>query len=181
MKVILLCGYRTNDNSEEALGLDRDEDGVTLIDRRIQQLCGLGLEVICVLSGHSAEKQLRHCTRIANVELAYDDESENCLASNIRAGLGAVEDDGCFVLPVEIPIPPAKVWQDLKEEWRKVRFDTDYAVLQPSEREGAPCQFGFPLLITRSGNQVLRDTPQIRSLVDARLKYLRLAPLAKPI
>lgn len=181
MKVILLCGYRTEDSSEEALGLERDEDGVTLIDRRIQQLGALGLEIICVLSGNSADRQLRHCTRIANVELAYDDDAETCLASNLRAGLAAVEDDGCFVLPIEIPCPPSETWENLKELWRKVRFENEYAALQLAESEGALCQYGFPLLITQQGNQVLRDTPQIRSLVDARLKYLRLAPQAKPI
>lgn len=181
MKALLLCGYRSSENVEESLGLVRDEDGVTLIDRRIQQLTHLGLEVVCVVSGATADAQLRQCTRIANVELVYDDEPEAFLVSNIRAGLAAVENDGCFILPVEVPCPPTEFWSFLKEEWRKIRFDSPYSVLQARTAEGAPCHFGFPLVITRLGHQILSQSPEIRTLVNTRLEYLHLAPEENPI
>lgn len=180
MKTILLCGYRIHESPELAIGLERDADGLTTIDRRIQELTQLGLEVICVVAGRSADEQLRHCSRIANVELVYDDDAQACLATNLRAGLEAVEDDGCFVIPVELPCPPEELWSFLKEEWRKIRFHTDYCVLQATQPEGAPWHLGFPLLITRKGNTELRDNPDIRSLVDARLKYLHLSPEVQP-
>ncbi len=190
MKVLLLCGYRTSDEQETPLGLERDSDGITLIDQRIQQLQEMGLEVICIVAGNIAEAQLRQCSRIANVELVYDDEQHPSLLTNIRFGLEAVDDDGCFVLPVELPSPPAEYWARLKEEWRKVRFDSDYSFLQGVDTTtGAPCHLGFPLIVTRAGNKQIVSTPEIRQMLDARLKYLclnfspqaGLAPSAKPI
>jgi CTP:molybdopterin cytidylyltransferase MocA len=181
MKALLLCGYRASDHQEEPLGLRRDENGLTLIDHRIQQLHQIGLEIVCVVSGATADEQLRHCTQIAKVELVYDDDSEACLASNVRAGLTAVAEEGCFVIPLEVPCPPPEMWRFLKEEWRKVRFDSPYAVLQARKVEGTPFHFGFPLVITRRGHQLIRDNPDIRSLVNTRLEFLHLAPDENPI
>jgi hypothetical protein len=182
MKALLLCGYRVGENQEDPPGLERDEAGIIQIDRRIQELQRLGLDVVCVVSGPTSEKQLRHSLRIADVELAFDDETNACLISNVRAGLTAVKNnEGCFVQPVEVPCPPAELWSLLKEYWRQTRFDSTYAVLQAAETNGHLCHFGFPLVISRRGHQILRENPEIHSLVNTRLEFLHLAPDGNPI
>lgn len=172
MKTLLLCGYRSSDNNEDILGIQRDENHQRLLDLQIQQLSNLGFEVITVLSGEHADEQLRVCPRIANTELVFDTSDSPTLASNLRAGLGATDDEGCFVLPVEIKPPSADVWRFLIQEWHKQGFNAPISILQAATVEGAPWHFGFPLLITRTGNRELRKLQNLLSLSDSRLSYL---------
>lgn len=165
MKVLLLCGYRVSESSEPTLGVD-------LIDKRILQLRRLGLEVICVLAGQSADDQLRICRRIADCELAFDTSDVPNVASNVKAGLAAVDGVGCVVLPVEVPVPDESFWHQLREKWRTIGFHTPHSILQMVDSQGAPCHHGFPLLITRKGNALIRELPEFKSLLDTRLNYL---------
>lgn len=174
MKILLLAGYRTSENSEEPLGIQRDESGQRLLDARIRQLSQLGLEVITVLAGIHADEQLRLCPRIANTELAFDTSDHICLATNLKAGLAATELEGCYVLPVEIPPPPAEVWRFLRQEWGRIGFHTETYILQATDAQGAPWHFGFPLLITAAGNKHIRKLNDFRSLMDTRLTYHQL-------
>lgn len=169
MNVLLLCGYRERDPHEEALAAEA-------IDRRILELQHLGFTVICVLAGAQADQQLRVCRRIVHCELVFDTQNEPNLATNLRAGIFANDGSGCFVLPVEAPCPPPEVWHSLRETWRKNGFHTDTNVYQLIDQQGAPSHFGFPLLVTRSGNTAIRKMQGFRSLLDTRLKYLLLSP-----
>ncbi len=171
MKVLLLAGYRTSDNSEEPLGIERDTGGQRLLDARIHQLSQLGLEVITVLSGQHADDQLRLCPRIANTELVFDTSDHVCLASNVKQGLAAVGPEGCYVLPVEITPPPADVWRLLRQEWGRMGFHTESAVFQAIDAQGAPWHFGFPLLVTTAGNNLISKISDFRSLTDPRVPY----------
>ena len=164
MKAILLCGYR-NEN---------DGLGKTLLDRRIQQLRTLGFEVICVLSGPGADAQLRHCPTLSSAELVFDCADQPSLASNLKAGLAATDGEGCFTIPLEVPLPPEEAWEFLRETWRNEGFHTQTNVFQAVNTEGAPWQFGFPLLITRSGNALIQELEGFHDLVDTRLKYSHL-------
>lgn len=167
MKALLLCGYRTLDPSENALGLERDAEGRTLIDRRIQQLQSYGLTVVTVLAGDSADEQLRHSRMIAQTEMAFAN-GRNILA-NVKEGLALLKEEACFALPVEVEPPPQEVWKFLLNEYGKLGFATEQCCLQTSM-----CH--FPLLLTHSGCQTLQNTEDLSSLVDARLKYVHLAP-----
>lgn len=167
MNAILLSGYRQVDENEAPLGTG-------LIDKRIYELQSLGLNVICVLAGHDADDLLRASRRLMSAELVFDTQDNPNLATNLKAGLAATEGEGSFVLPVEMPAPPPPVWWTLREEWRKVGFHTAHSCLQLRDGQGAPLHYGFPLLVTRAGNALIRESKDFRTLVDTRLKYLHL-------
>jgi hypothetical protein len=99
------------------------------------------------------------------------------LISNTRSGVFAAPGEACFVLPVEVPVPPHEVWTFLYNEYGKAGFGARLALLQAVQalNQEAPWHFGFPLLLTRFGGQLLRETPDLRSLLDTRLNYLHLA------
>lgn len=181
MKAILLSGYRASDFNEEPLGLTRAQGGATLMDTQIQQLIQLGLEVICVVSGQDAEQQLRVCPRIADTDLVFDTNDQVSLASNLKSGLAATGEEGCFALPVEITPPPAEVWRFLKHEWARLGFAFEAPVLQAVDAQGAPWHFGFPLLITKTGNKMIRGLTSFHSLTDSRLNYHHLPYQAESI
>ena len=190
MKTLLLCGYRAGDNAENPIGVERDIDGQTVIDRRILQLRELGHDIIAVLAGATADEQLRQCRLIQTTELAFDiSEPAGTLLSNTQAGALATNGEGFYVLPAEIPVPSPAIWNFLLNEYGKLGFATNECLLQAVTPQGAPWQFGFPLLVTRNGNKLLRNTPELKSLVDARLKSLQLEfkphaelePVSKPL
>lgn len=171
MKTLLLCGYRNLDLNENSL-----------IDRRIQQLWNLealvGTDLICVLSGAHADDQLRQSRHLSKVEIAFDTNHQDVhLLTNIRAGLAACTDrEPCFVLPIEIPCPENQVWQTLKEGLRASGIHSEYHLIQIADKGASATSFGFPLIITAKGNQLIRKQKNISSLVDPQLKYLRLSP-----
>lgn len=170
MKVLLLAGYR-NIVDEEPLGLNRDPNGQRILDSRIRELSQLGFEVICVLAGSGADEQLRLCPRIANTELVFDTSDQLSLASNLKTGLAAAENEGCFVLPVEVAPPPADLWRMLRQELGRMGFHTESPILQAIDAQGAPWHLGFPLLITLAGNKQICKLSNFVSLVDPRLPY----------
>ncbi len=169
MKTILLCGYRAG------LGLERAADGSLLVDVKIRELQRLGYEVVCVLAGNDADDVLRASRAIMSVELVFDTNGVDAtLSSNLRAGLAATDGEGCFAIPVELPVPEAPLWNFIREEWRREGFHTSVSVFQCVSSQGAPYHFGFPLLISRSGNSLIRGLTGFTSLVDTRLKYQHL-------
>jgi len=174
MKTLLLCAYRNRDENERPLGLETGEDGLTLIERRIDHLHRYGLEVVCVLAGADADEQLRRCPRIANTELAFDDGPELSLMSNIRAGLPVCEGEPCLVLPLEIPVPPARDVKRIVEEWGRAGMGDQISLVKMEA--GASSPHGFPLLVTRFGAKQLAGLPDLKTLVDTRLKYLHVSP-----
>lgn len=167
MTILLLCGYRDREESEMALFHAH-------VDNKIRHLKWMGYEVICVLAGAHADDQLRHCRRIADCELVFDTTDNPNLASNLKAGLAGTDGAGCFVLPVEVPSPSPETFAILKEAWRTKGFLTETHVYQLVSDEGAPCHYGFPLLVTRKGNVAVKEMQEFRSLLDTRLKYLQL-------
>jgi|GEM_PF-1332386 len=173
MTILLLCGYRDREDGEKALFFSH-------IDNRIRELRHLGLDVICVLGGATADEQLRHCRRIADCDLVFDTNDQPNLASNLKAGLAGTDGSGCFALPVEVPCPPREAFEILREVWRTRGFLTETNIYQLVSREGAPLQetiplhYGFPLLITRSGNSSIKEMQGFHSLLDTRLKYAQL-------
>lgn len=173
MKVILLAGYRPSDEDAPALGMQTDNDGVTLLDRRIAELRAHGFPVVCVIAGTRADEILRGSTMLAEAELVYDtNNNEATLASNLKAGLAACPGEAVLALPVEIATPPWRVWTYLRQSWRTHLYHEPVAALQIVE--GAPSHHGFPLLVTRAGNAQIVKATELRSLADTRLKYLHL-------
>jgi hypothetical protein len=190
MKTLLLCGYRNRTEDEIALGVGLNEALDTLIDQRIMELRDMGFSVVSVIAGAHSDDQLRRCRTIQDTELVFDDSPAVNLLSNTRAGLKAAPLEACFVLPVEIPPPPVETWKFLLNEYAKIGFGTKHGVLQVVEPIlGALWHHGFPLLITREGNKVLENTPELQSVVDTRLNFLQvpytidgdLAPSANPL
>jgi molybdopterin-guanine dinucleotide biosynthesis protein A len=178
MKILLLCGYRSTDASEVPLGLQRDEKRVTLLDRQISILMLFGYEVITVLSGAAADEQLRQSRRLPQTEMVFDQSVRPSLLSNAREGALSARHEACFVLPVEIPVPPAEIWNSLRNEYARIGFQTEKSVIQVG---GAAHHYGFPLLFTRQGAECLQITEDLNGLSDARLSYLHLAPEAKSL
>ena len=174
MRALLLCGYRADIGESSAT--------INLIDTRIRQLRALGFEVVTVIAGKSGDEILRRSKLIAETELVYDANGEDSnLASNLKAALAATEGEGCFALPLEVPCPPNELWNFLREQWRKQGFHTDTSVFHAVESEGAPCHYGFPLLISRKGNGLIRRLQGFLTLSDARLKYQHLVFDEKPL
>ena len=158
--------------------MDCDSMGLTRLDRQIERLLKLGMDVTCVLAGRRADEQLRHCRNIARVDMAFDDTPESLLGltSNVKAGLTAIgRDTACFALPVEIPCPAAPVWEFLKEGWRATGMEPSISVVQATDAQGAPWHFGFPVLITRQGHRHIMSLQGLTSMADKRLKYLHLS------
>lgn len=178
MRVLLLCAYRALDDGEIALGLKRAGDGKTILDRQIEALLALGMEVTCVLAGAGADEQLRQCHRLHEVDMVFDTATPLSLLSNLREGALNAPHEACFVLPVEIPAPPKEVWDFLRNEYARAGFNAEKSVIQA---EGAPCQYGFPLLFTRQGCLQLQEYKDLQGLVDTRLSYLHLALETKPL
>jgi hypothetical protein len=178
MRVLLLCAYRALDEGEAPLGLKRDADGKTILDRQIEALLALDLEVTCVLAGNEAEEQLRQSPRLLEADMVFDTAKPLSLMSNLREGALNAPHEACFVLPVEIPVPPREVWDFLRNEYAKAGFNAEKSVLQA---EGAPCQHGFPLLFTFHGCQHVQNFKDLNGLVDTRLSYLHLALETKPL
>jgi len=175
MKALLLCGYRASEDGEPTLGLERDSDGVTLIDRKIVQLRNQGLKVVCVLAGKTADEQLRQSRRIESCELVFDTSEPHCgLLSNVRSATFSLENEACLILPVEIPSPERTIWNFLKETLMQNRYAREASFVQITDPEGAPWHFGFPLLLTRNGANLIRETSSLTSLIDPRLQYLHL-------
>lgn len=170
MTVVLLCGYRDRELTEKALFYDH-------IDSQIRQLRWLGFNVVCVVAGAHADDQLRYCRRIADSELVFDTTDHPNLASNLKAGLAGTDGSGCFALPVEVPAPPREVFATLRDGWRTRGFLTETNIYQLLTDEGAPSHYGFPLLVTRSGNSTIKHLDGFRSLLDTRLKYSGLASM----
>lgn len=165
MSVVLLCGYREREADEKALFY-------SVLDNRIRDLKRMGFDVVCVLSGAYADEQLRHCPRISECDLVFDTQEFPNLATNMKAGLAGTDGSGCFVLPVEIPVPKAEEWEALREGWRVRGFLTETSIYK-----AAASQFGFPLLVTRKGNTTIREMTGFRTLLDERLRYEDLASL----
>lgn len=165
MKILLLCGYRINDDLSAPLGLD-------VLDARISELQGLGGEVYIVMSGPTADQYLVESKKIHDCELVYDTNSQPSLTTNLRAGLTAVADHNVFVVPVELPVADTAVWKMLLEEGRRVQFSTETDVVQAITYKGAPYHYGFPLFITRQGNKRIQEFTDLQGLIDARLRYL---------
>jgi hypothetical protein len=110
------------------------------------------------------------------------------LASNFKAGLKAAPGEAFFTLPVDIPAPPVEAWSLLRDAWRALPGESDVSMLQVITAQGAPWHFGFPLLCTRAGNELLTQITDFQSFLDVRLKYQHvvfhhesdLAPAQKP-
>jgi len=169
MKTLLLCAYRPLETYP--LGLERDSAGATLIDRRIYQLRELEHDIICVVGGASADRQLRECHAIADTELAFDESVQPGLLSNSREGLKLLREEACFILPVEIAPPPPQVWKSLSEELARTGLGTKHAFLRAS---ADPAPWHFPLLVTTYGAKRLLETADLTSLADARLNALEI-------
>lgn len=171
MKTLLLAGYRALDPNEPALGLKTTDDGTLFLDQQIAALFALGADVITVVSGPQADEQVRLSQLMAETELVFDTNNELLsLASNLKAGLTAAPGDACFVLPIEVPVPSANLWNQVKESWRQGGPLAPVHVITPT-LTGAP----FPLLVTPRGNRLIRDLTGFKSLLDTRLSYLHQA------
>lgn len=169
MRAVILCGYRGLDEGEEALGLQRNASGKTLLEVQIETLTAMRFDVTCVLSGNMADEQLRACRRLGEVEMVFDDAKNPSLLSNAREGAKSEHLEACFMLPVEIPAPPREVWDFLRGVYNKGGHDT----MESAFQTGAS---GFPLLFTRRGVEQLQKIADLKSLLDPRLAYLPVAP-----
>lgn len=167
MDVLLLGGYRN-----QPMGLQRNkEDGELWIDFQIRTLKEIGLSPIVILAGAHADNVLRVSRQLETCELVFDTNgTEANLFSNLRAGLH-VTSDACFVLPVEIPAPPETAWKQLKAELVQHGLLTSHHVFQLPMAEGAPWQYGFPLLVTAVGGKMILNLKDATGLTDERIGY----------
>lgn len=171
MEVLLLAGYRN-----QPIGIETLENGECWIDHQIRSLQQIGLTPIVVLSGAHADDVLRVSRRLESCELVFDaNDKESNLFSNLRSGLHATE-DACFVMPLEVSIPPETVWKKLKLELLQHGLLTRHHILQLALDEGAAWQHsGFPLLVTAVGGRVILDLENATGLTDERIRYHRLS------
>jgi len=170
MEVILLSGYRPN----LEIGQSRMENGVLWLDYQIQSLQQMGLSPIVVLSGTNADDVLRVARHLETCELVFDtNDNGSTLYTNLRAGLRATK-DACFAMPVEVPTPGETHWRFLKQELVNLGLRTPHHVIHMPPHEGAVWHYGFPLLVTASGNQTIQRLENGTGLTDERIRYHRL-------
>jgi hypothetical protein len=173
MKILLLAGYRTPVGKEIPVGLHVDGNGQSILSSQIIQWSNIGFEVVTILAGPQAEEQIRKCRELDNIEIAFDTTANPTLISNLSAGLYTTE-ESALVQPVELPFPGRAVCSFLKNESGKIIARSPHTFLQAVDDKGAPCHMGFPLLVTRSGNQLIRSLDDLSGLNDPRLNYLKI-------
>ncbi len=171
MKTLLLCGYR-NPNNEPPLGLTPEvkwkDQNLTTLERQIQSLKKISQDVVCVLSGTQAEVQIRQTRALDSCEIVYDTNEHASLMTNVQAGL-ALTQEAVFVLPVEVPAPSPEVWNELMVRYAQLGWCTPRLGLQ-LELDDLRAPYGFPLLVTRTGNQTLKKSGKIDDLRQLLLR-----------
>jgi hypothetical protein len=162
MDVLILAGYKKNHSLDPVL-----------LDRQIERTREMGLNPIVVLSGKYADETLRRSLLLSSCELVFDTNDEDVsLMTNLKAGIQMVAET-CFVLPVEVPAPPSEAWKALKIAFQTSGFTTKFALLQLTDQQGAPWNWGFPLFVTRFGRHLLLNEENLTSFFDPRWTYLR--------
>jgi hypothetical protein len=169
MEVILLSGYRPH-----PIGTKKLENGEVWLDYQIRLLQEMGLTPVVVLSGRHADETLRVARHLESCELVFDtNENQSTLYTNLRAGL-KVTSEACFALPIEVPTPSQDHWHQLKGELLNVGLRTAHHVIHMPPHEGAVWHYGFPLLVTAFGNQMIQKMEDGTGLTDERIRYHRL-------
>jgi hypothetical protein len=173
MEVILASGYRPS----EQIGLEADAQGVLWIDAQIHKLQSLGLTPIIVLAGEHCDEVVQKSVLLESCDLVYDsNQADANLLTNVKSGLKATE-RACFVIPAEVPVPRESIWKHLKLGLNHQGYGTNNHLLQTGG-EGAPWQYGFPLLITPAGRVALLNFKNLTGLTDRRLNYFFSPPPA---
>jgi len=100
------------------------------------QRCIGGMQGICgriiVVGGHEFEQLCSLVQGIAGVECIQNSAYEQGMFTSVKAGLSRVRGGRCFVLPVDIPLVPPRVYRALLSD------DADIVVPSFHGRNGHP-------------------------------------------
>lgn len=171
MNALLLSGYQQDPHARFAL---KTHKGKALIDFQIEQLQKIAQDIVVVVSGAASETILRHSQKLPECELVFDTSSEpTSLLSNLRAGVH-YSPEWAVVLPVELPCHDVEIFNKLHKAYIQAGLLCPWDMLTGGPKDRIDLSF-FPLLITRSGNNLLRTTQDLVDLEDPRLRINSIA------
>ncbi len=128
-------------------------DGKPMIERCIdgmKDICGR----IIVVGGHEFE-QLQSLVRgIRNAECVRNPDYQKGMFTSVKRGLSRVRAEKCFVIPVDIPLVPARVYEAL--------LAVDAEIVVPSFRN----RNGHPVCCSRAVIPRILREPDASSLRD---------------
>lgn len=141
------------------------------LDDLLSTLIQYEFETGVVLGDAHSETILRRSKKIHQAELVFDVAGEGVtLFSNIRAAAAATDQEFFAVSIEQSHAGCEAVYRELLNAYYREGFRTPlHAFCSESS---------LPVLITRTGNQLIRKTPDIASLRDSRLSVETLGSLA---
>jgi molybdenum cofactor cytidylyltransferase len=86
--------------------------GKTLIERCVEGMRGV-CDRIIVVGGHEFERLCSLVEGIDNVECVQNVSYQKGMFTSVKTGLSHVRGERCFVLPVDIPLVPKQVYDNL--------------------------------------------------------------------
>jgi molybdenum cofactor cytidylyltransferase len=105
--------------------------GKTLIERCVEGMRGV-CDRIIVVGGHEFERLCSLAEGIENVECVQNICYRKGMFTSVKAGLSHVRGERCFVLPVDIPLVPKRVYD------RLLSLDADIVIPAFGGRKGHP-------------------------------------------
>jgi len=166
MKTLLLAGhYSGNPEKSPALQIVQQE---LYISRYIRALRQLPYEITIVLGGDDSEEILRKCRDIESCEIVFDTHGKDASEwTNIKAGVWATN-DWIIVHSISSPIALMNESLYLAQQNAQVVAHSGIHLLATESS---------PLLITREGNQFIKNQKDLTGFEDPRLMLRRLETL----
>ena len=165
MQTILLCGKH---GKTENISLKKCAKDHYLIDIQISALKKMGFDITVVLDKEHGDEILSKSKFIKDCDLVYDTNNDASLYSNLKSALYSVE-TLAFVVPVYAPLPIATHWNTLlnnnfKNDYKDLHFvQTVFKSASSGKRPG------YPLFITKSGYNFIKESKGIKTFQDQKL------------
>jgi len=166
MNLLLLAGYK---HAESEFWL-QDQDGLPLLETRLQLARKFARSPIVVLSGTDADEILRNCPSLEKCELVFDTNGDQSnLLTNIRAGL-RVEANATIIWPAEVALSSTQHIRFL-QQWAVQQGNRVPVHVVQAVHLGELVNDGLPFLLTLSGRKLLMTQPEIITLTEPCVSY----------
>ena len=162
-EVFVVANFSEGDAEDPCLW--KNTDGTTWLDLQVRRIQSLG-RVPWLVIGDNGDEVLFKTKSARDLNLIYDTSRVPTLWTGLwSVGHGA--SNAGFVLPVQVPVPPAPIWNRLLEEsqmgqpgWYKDRI-----ALRPQRGD----QYGAPLLLNSVAFKTISQTPLVSLATVAQL------------
>lgn len=166
MKLLLLAGDDSVDSG--SLVALRPMGRQIWIDWQIERMQTLGFEIGVVLAGPLSEVILQASRRIQDCDLVYDTATPHFhLLSNLRAGLYSVVKDA-LALPIFTPCPQRGILHKILHHPHRCAVPGLH-IAQPYFPSSGSLHPGYPIYVSKKGNELLKWDDEIDSLQHSSL------------